>query len=150
MIERTFVQMKASRTSMAVVTGVFTLPLLICMLAAIKHPAMWIAVLICVTGIAFVLIWLKYYEVEVADGTLKYSSLFSRPKYVQLDSIVSAKIEVGYRLYRDRFKAPLRLVISTCNDKSDCSISINLKVFSKQDVESLLLLLDLNKTQLGR
>lgn len=69
---------------------------------------------------------------------------------LRLSDIESAKIEVGYRKYMDTFRAPLRLVIRPTKTVRISTVTINLKLFGKTEVQELLGLLGLNPGIGGR
>lgn len=129
------IEMRANPASNVILVGISAFPLIICLLAAIKGRSMWAATLICLTGVAGLLFWLRSFRLGISDEVLRYTTLFGGTKTVELRDIASARVEVGYSRYRDRFKPPLRLVVSSRDGRI---INVNMKVFRACEVEQLL------------
>lgn len=99
---------------------------------------MWIATLICAAGMAGLLVWLRTFRLTIRDGVLMYTTLFRRTKALELSSIESASVVMGYSRFRDLLKPPLRLVIFS---RDGLLIHVNLKVFRACEVDQLLSIL---------
>jgi hypothetical protein len=117
------------------------IPLLLCTIAAIHQHSMWLAVAICFLGLGFVFVWLRAYQITVENGRLQYRSLWRGRQTVPLSDIQSAKIEIGNPNSGDAMKPPVRLVVQYVEAGKARHVCINLKVFSRSDVEEVLSLL---------
>lgn len=75
------------------------------------------------------------FKLEVSDGVSSYSSLFSRKRSIQLSAIENADTQFG----PDAPFGPFyRLVVYPPSETEVRPIVINVKVFSKQDLNVLL------------
>lgn len=119
----------------------FGTPLLLCAIGTIRQHSMWGGIVLCLLGFGFVFAWLLNYQVTVEGDKLEYKTLLHTRRTVRLSDVKTAEVEIGYPRYRDRLKPPVRLVVRYLKDGHAKDICINLKVFSKSDVEQLLLAL---------
>lgn len=119
----------------------FGVPLLLCVIANLRQHFMWGGIVICLLVFCFVIVWLHSYQIIVEGNRLEYKTLLHSRRTVRLSDVKTAKVEIGYPRYRDRLKPPVRLMVCYLEDGYVKDICINMKVFSKADVNQLLLAL---------
>lgn len=83
----------------------------------------------------FAFFWISRFNLRLENNYIYYRSLFSGANYIHLADVVSVKHRVGIYKYTDRFLPPVRLEIK---GKRGLVIVINLKVFNRKDVESVI------------
>jgi hypothetical protein len=132
---------RASRGTVLALSILLTIPISICALAAIRHPSMWLAVLIGGGGFGTFLLWLSAYRIDIENGSFTYSNLFHGKVVFPIETIKDAQVKVGYSKYADRFRPPVRLEIMVRDGQSEKMVVVNLKVFCQKDIEACLKLL---------
>lgn len=132
------IRARPSIQTYVVFSCLFGLPLLLCVIVSLREHSMWGGITVCLLGFAFVFAWLRGYQVAVEGDRLEYKTLLHSRRTVRLSDIKTAKVEIGYQRYRDRLKPPVRLVVHYLEGGHAKDICINLKVFSKPDIEQLL------------
>jgi hypothetical protein len=91
---------------------------------------------LCLLAMAFSFFWIASFKLTYGAGAISYRTLFSGTKELSLSEIAGAYVEAGYAGDSQWREPPLRLVLKSRNvDKRH--VSINLKVFCKQDLECL-------------
>jgi len=120
----------------------FGIPLLICAIETIIKNSMWECLVVCLLCLIFVFVWLHSYRVTIDSDIFEYKNLLHTRRIIRLSDVKFAKVEVGYARYRDRFKPPIRLVVNYVEGGREKFLYVNLKLFSKSDVEQILLALN--------
>ncbi|EDT2961879.1 hypothetical protein EK72_002654 [Salmonella enterica subsp. enterica] len=85
--------------------------------------------------LSFVFFWISRFNLRADGEYICYGSLFSGEICIHFADIIIVKHRSGMYRYTDRFLPPLRLEIK---GKRNQVIMVNLKVFSKEDVYSLI------------
>lgn len=130
--------MRPSLASILALGGWAGLVSVICLLAAIKRPSMWIPAILSFMTVVSVVLWISSFRLRVADGFLIYTSPFRKTIAVRLEEIATAKVVVGSERYWDRLKPTVRLAITPNSQSSVKPFEVNLKVFRRKDVAFLL------------
>ena len=116
-------------------------PLGICVVLATRSTAGVLSGGIVLSSMCFVALWVKCYVVRILNGRLECRRFLGRPRGINLINIEAASLEVGRRGYADRFRPPFRLAIEPHKRGSEEGFDINLRVFSREDVERLIYVL---------
>jgi hypothetical protein len=86
--------------------------------------------------ILLMFLWVNRFQLSASDSEVSYRTLFGGTRRLQFSQIVSAKIEIGVGSLFGPF---YRLVVKP-NDGAP-SMVINMKVFSRTDLQKLLAIL---------
>jgi hypothetical protein len=113
-----------------------------CGVAAVGQPSFVVPTLLSAGFGIFIFVWLKRFELEVTQDTIRYSAPWSEAQSLKIVDVARAEVEVGISRYRDRFRPPIRLVLYPTDAAEGKAITINMKVFRKEDIRRLLALLE--------
>lgn len=140
-------QMKACRTSYVTFIIICGIPLFLGYLVAYKYNDLsaWKIVLLWLLAMILFVIWLSFFKVIVTEEGIYYRTLFGGTKYIRFDEIQRVQILFGWFKYSDRFKPMHRIAIEP-NDTKKRVIYINMKVFSKINLNNLF---DIMEQKLG-
>ena len=128
-----------------VVFGILWLtPSVLLILALIKRPpneSLWtMAAIVTAYGITLIA-WVTRYRLEIRDGVVKYRTLFRGEVGINLADVESARLVVGTGGRAGPLAPPIRIEVISRVDTVRRVISINVKVFRRQDVDYLMSLL---------
>ncbi len=140
MTQSTF-RLRGAKSSLVILETLVLVPFGICLAAAFRQPGMWIACALLLAAGIFIFLWFESIVIEVKDGQLRYRSLFGGTKLLSMDEIKETRLEVGIQKYRDRFRPPYRLVVVPRSHVGVAPFDINLRIFSRRDIENLVALL---------
>jgi len=84
---------------------------------------------------AWSLLWLRYFEITIGDGELRFRALFSGTRTIRDQDIEKIRLawEIGNGL-----QGPLRLIVEPVRGRGLKRFSINAKVFSGRAVAAVL------------
>ena len=123
-------------------------PAIIALIVVLIRPGLfwsWLPILcLGVFNIAAVFAWLHTFRIEISDGLLIYRTLFSGRHQVILADVSRAKAVVEFNPWKDWGKPRNRLDIYVGHEEHP-RMAINLKVFSRADVQFLLTQLPIEK-----
>jgi len=116
---------------------------------ALKDPTMWIIAGSCLGIGLLTFLWLRAFEIEIADDTLTYSSLFGGTQAVALSDILNVRPKTvwgsqppraatGTVRYFAPTRPTTRLVVAFRTGEHLRTFEINLKVFGMPEVKRLL------------
>lgn len=133
--------MRSAKSTYIVFTLMWLIPLFISLFAILKQPldkSLWLMGLIVIACGITATLWVYKFKIEIKEGVIKYETLFGGVKAAKLSDIESATVKVGVHEYMDRFLPTIRLEIKMKPNSSNFkNMIINLKVFSKSDVNDL-------------
>lgn len=89
----------------------------------------------------FGIVWVRSFRIELTPTEFRYRSLFGRSRALAYDAIANARIQVGVREYRDRFRPNYRLVV-TPRAANERPIVVNLKVFAFEPLKQVCAAVD--------
>lgn len=118
--------------------SILSTPILIVFVAMLVRGFVFSVVpVFCCWGIMlfFVFFWLSRFNLKLDSKHICYRSLFSGANCIHFADVVSVKHRIGIYKYTDRFLPPARLEIK---GRRGQVIVINLKVFNREDVESII------------
>jgi hypothetical protein len=87
---------------------------------------------------ALVYTWLSRFRVQITHDALSYRSLFSGTRVLRMEEIEVANVVVGKYGPGEAFKPYFRLELMPRQGVSRPPITINLKVFSRNDMRRIL------------
>jgi hypothetical protein len=95
----------------------------------------------CILALSFV--WISRFQIILSDESICYRTLFGGTRSLGLSDIERADIEVGMDelTYRDqlfRLRPMVRLVIKPYPSSGKSPMDINLKIFSRRDIDRVL------------
>lgn len=128
----------AGRSTYIIWFSILSVPVLIIFSALLVRGFVFSVVpVICCWGrmLSFVFFWISRFNLREDGEYICYRSLFSGEICIHLADIISVKHRSGMYKYTDRFLPPLRLEIK---GKRKQVIIVNLKIFSKKDVYSII------------
>lgn len=128
----------AGRSTYIIWFSILSIPILIIFVAMLVRGFVFSVVpVFCCWGMMlfFVSFWISRFNLKVDSKYICYRSLFSGTNCIHFADIVSVKHRIGIYKYTDRFLPPVRLEIK---GKRGAVIVINLKVFNREDVESII------------
>jgi hypothetical protein len=125
------------------VTSLFWAPLLVlAILTLLKRPSSNLKEMVFVAAAlgVFIITWVQRFRIELTDQTIRYRTLFTGTREIQLADIESAEMQFGTTKYADRFRPPMRLELVPKSGKSNGFgiVSINIKMFSRSDIQRLV------------
>ena len=116
--------------------GMFVPVLLVAVyVAAFRKPHDWEMAAIVLSVLIFIIIWIRFFRIVVSNGIIHYRSLFGGNKCLALGEIRKAEIKIGGE---EAFGPFYRLILYPSEDVNKTRIVINMKVFSREDVNALL------------
>lgn len=128
----------AGRSTYIIWFSILSIPILIVFIAMLVRGFVFSVVpVLCCWGIMlfFTFFWISRFNLKIDSKSICYRDLFSGAKCIDFADIVSVKHRIGIYKYTDRFLPPVRLEIK---GKRGAIIVINLKVFNREDVESII------------
>lgn len=128
---------RRSPSSLLALEGVGAIPMAIWIAVSYRTATYWPPIIVLACWMLGIYVWFRSFSIQVSDGTLQYHSLFGGSRVIPLSEIKRAAIEVGISKYTDRFRPLFRLSIVS----KDSSFDINLKVFNKEDLQTLFMVL---------
>jgi hypothetical protein len=115
---------------------------LACAVVAVWQPSFVAPFLGCVGVAIFIFFWLRWFQLQVGEHAIRYSSLWNGRQSLAIADVGRAEVEVGLLKYGDRFKPPIRLVLHPKEATGKKPIVINTKVFRREDVRRFLAMLE--------
>lgn len=94
--------------------------------------------LLCGAVLILALIWIRSFRIAFDGSDISYSTLVGRTRSIALDSISSARTEIGGG---GPFDPMFRLVLAGSENRCDTPIIINTKVFRRDDLQKLFAIL---------
>ena len=91
--------------------------------------------ILCSSVLLLIFVWIRTYRIVVDGAELSYTSLFGGRQSVQLEEIASARTEIGIR---DALGPMYRLVLELSGHAEKSQIVINMKVFRREDMATLI------------
>lgn len=128
----------AGRSTYIIWFSMLSIPILIVFIAILVRGFVFSVVpVLCCWGIMlfFAFFWISRFNLKIDSKSICYRKLFSGTKCIEVADIVSVKHRIGTCKYTDRFLPPVRLEIK---GKRGAIIVINLKIFNRKDVESII------------
>jgi hypothetical protein len=124
-------------------TSLFWAPLLVlAVVTFLKRPSSNLKEMVFLAVVlgVFIIAWVRRFRIELTDHSIKYRTLFTGTLEIQLADIESAEMQFGVTKYADRFRPPMRLELVPKSDNFNGSgiVSINLKMFSRSDIQRLV------------
>lgn len=138
-------KMRACVSSYITFIVIFCIPISILVLASFKSSSCLKPIYLFSFAFLIFIIWLSFFKVIVTEEGLYYRTLFGGTKYIRFDEIQRVQILFGWFKYSDRFKPMHRIAIEP-NDTKRRVIYINMKVFSKINLNNLF---DIMEQKLG-
>lgn len=135
----------AGRSTYTVWIVIFGVPFVIIFISLLVNgfTSSFLTLLFClVVMLFFVVFWISRFNLKIDDECIYYSSLFSGTTCIRFTDITSVRHRVGIYKYTDRFLPPVRLEIRGRNGDV---IIINLKVFNREDIDSIIKWLAIRK-----
>jgi hypothetical protein len=87
---------------------------------------------------AFVLLWLRGFEVSIENDAIYYSTLFRRKRGLSLAEIATARMEWGWSASDKRHRPFLRLVIQPYAETGKEPVEIDLAPFTRRSIQPVL------------
>lgn len=88
------------------------------------------------------LVWVRSFRIELTARDFRYRSLFGGSRSIAFDAIASARIQVGGRDAKNRWKPHYRLVITPRDAAGARPIVVNLKVFAFEPLKRVCAAVD--------
>jgi hypothetical protein len=96
-----------------------------------------------VVAVALTFLWLRTFRLQVSGGTLVYRTLFSGESRILLSDIVAVRRVLELNPWKHWMKPRHRLEVYTATTHGTTPLlNINLKVFTRRDIQHLFNLLD--------
>lgn len=133
---------RASWALVIVLESVVLLFVVACGVVAVRQPSFVLPLVLCLGIGIFIFVWLKRFQLEVNQGTIRYSSLRNGGQSLAIADVGRAEVEVGLLKYGDRFRPPIRLVLHPRDAAGRKPIVINTKVFRREDIRRVLAILE--------
>lgn len=127
-----------------VVVGVFCmLPFILGLAPQLldRPPVVELLVIGAVIGF-LAIVWVRSFRIELTPEEFRYRSLFGGSRHVRYDRIESARIQVGVRASKDRWKPHYRLVVTSLPGFEARPIVVNLKVFAFEPLKQVCAAVD--------
>ncbi len=132
--------LRAAVSTYLVLLGPCVFLFLLYVMGVAKRPSesLWGALAFIVGYGIFIFAWVRMFQIELDHDVLVYRSLFGGTRRVNIADIESARIQIGYRRYKDRSLPPTRLEVCLKTHVKESRLIINLKVFSRHDIALLM------------
>lgn len=98
----------------------------------------WIPFALTTAGVFFLNLWRSRFLLALDGEQLRYRTLFRGSTLVPLAEIEAVELRIGGSGYRDRFRPPIRLHVTTTQGSQVKPFDINLKVFHRKDIGPFL------------
>jgi hypothetical protein len=82
-------------------------------------------------------LWLSRYKLELTDGILSYRTLFTGMRSLPVQDIARLRMVRGYQRSEDETKTFFRLIVEPRPGAPHDTLSINVNVFRRDDIEQL-------------
>lgn len=128
----------AGRSTYIIWFSILSIPILIILVAMLARGFVFSFIpVFCCWGVMlfFVFFWISRFNLKIDSKCICYRNFFSGANCIHFADVVSVKHRIGICKYTDRFLPPVRLEIV---GKRGAIIVINLKVFNREDVESII------------
>lgn len=132
--------MRASMGTLFALESMAAIPFTISLIVAFKNPragaglvAKIIFLVMCLAAV-----WVRCFLLKISDGVLVYRTLFGGTKRVKIADIEEASFETGGSGFANRLRPMVRLAVRPQKTAGLPPFDINLKVFSRRDIQELL------------
>jgi hypothetical protein len=88
------------------------------------------------------IVWVRSFRIELTPDEFRYRSLFGGSRGLRYEAIESARIQVGVRVSKDRWKPHYRLVLTPKAGATARPIVVNLKVFAFEPLKKVCAAVD--------
>jgi hypothetical protein len=144
---------RAGKATYYVFLIIWIVPLVLAIATVIRSPttrSLWgMVCFVFVYGICL-FVWVKRFKIECGEGRLRYTCLFGGCIEVSVRDVQSAAFELGIQRYCDRFLPPIRLVLTLKPNSKIRRLVINIKVFDRKQIDSLVVFLDANGVKISK
>jgi len=123
----------AAKSTFVVFGSVFGAALLMAIDSTIKAPRSWPALLIIASMFVGFMAWVSAFRLSLREGVVKYRSLFGGVRTILLSDIERAE----YRYAPEAAFGPFAQLVLTPSPNAGRPVVINMKVFSRADLERL-------------